>query len=189
MDKKEIKKLFENDQKIEIDEEGRKIIRVYVHNDDQFVSPYASNGTPVLSGETADFLNHSLKHLRFIDKIHFIIESNCIDDDEKKLYEAAIKNYYHQELIENKEQIKQKTKISIIMILLGAIIFLIAIACSNSAGTLLLDILDVIAWVFVWEAVDLFVLQRGTLKNQQLRYLQIMFSKITFQDIKLKEKN
>lgn len=45
---------------------------------------------------------------------------------------------------------------SVIMTLIAAAVFTIAIALENSssAGTVILNMLDVLAWVFMWEAVD-----------------------------------
>lgn len=165
------------------DEDGKRVININVSDDSDFLSPYSTDGKPLISGEVADFLNHSVKRLKVGEDARFVVQSSVIDDNEKIVYKRAIENYYLTEAAETKSQLKRNAWLSLIMFLIGALIFSVAIILEHAGIQLLwLDILDVAAWVFVWEAVDLFMLQRPALKSQLLKYYKIISADIIFVD-------
>ena len=53
--------LIDNDER---DENNRRIIRMNVTDDGNFLSPLSVKGNPLISGETAEFLNLNIKSLR-----------------------------------------------------------------------------------------------------------------------------
>ena len=168
-----------------LDEKNRHLIEINVSDDTNFISPYATNGTPTLSKETAEFLEHSIKHIKSDSQLHFQIKSKVIDDNEKVLYKKAIRNYYAQEIAETKSELKHNSIVSLIMALVGALLFASIILLDTLAlHDLFLRILDVVAWVFVWESVDVFFLRRYAISSKQLKYLKIMTAEISFLDEK-----
>ncbi len=168
-------------EKPETDEDGRALVRLRVRNDDGFLSPFYAEGCPVISGETAAFLEQSVKHVRPENKVRFVISGNCVEETERPLYQKAIENYYRQEFSETRDQIRRNTAAGTVMTAIAVLVFLLAITLTAlSAATLILDVLDVVAWVFLWEAVDLFFLQRPILRIKQLRNLQIATAKVDF---------
>ena len=50
----------------------------------------------------------------------------------------------------------------------------------RNAGYVILEIVDIVAWVFMWEAADLFFLERNVLKLEQLRSSRLYAAEITF---------
>lgn len=181
---KKIKQMYsqiEVETRPEYDENGIRVINLNVSDDDGFLSPYSYGGKPLISMEVAEFLNQSLKHLKIKEQVRFVVRGNTIDENEKKIYEQAIKYYYSQDVSETKSQLKHNAVLSAVMLLIGAIVFSVAITLTSlGVQTLVLDILDVVAWVFVWEAVDLFVLQRTQLKHRLLKSLKTAAAEITF---------
>ena len=173
---KELSRSLSEEIEPETDEKGRTVVRLRVTDDDNFLSPF--------SVETAEFLNHSLLQLKTSSAVHFVVSSNVITDEEQQVYEKAIKNYYREEFAESAREIRKNTLASLVMILVGALVFAIAILLeSMDLKPLFLNILDVIAWVFVWEAADLFFLQRPVLRKEQLRNLKIAVAEFTFQAV------
>ncbi|MGN0817377.1 MAG: hypothetical protein ACI4L9_00270 [Candidatus Coproplasma sp.] len=165
------------------DEDGNRVINLNVSDDSGFLSPYSTDGKPLISGEVAEFLNHSVKRLKVSEDARFVVHSSVIDDNEKLIYKKAIENYYLTEAAQTKAQLKRNIWLSVIMLLIGAVIFSIAITLEHVGFQLIwLDILDVAAWVFVWESVDLLVLQRPALKSELLRYYKIISAEIIFKD-------
>ena len=67
------------------------------------------------------------------------------------------------------------------MFLTGCLILTLylVIEFSNSHH-ILAGIIDIAAWVFVWEAVDLFLIQRKLLKLKAIRYYELFNSKMSF---------
>lgn len=50
----------------------------------------------------------------------------------------------------------------------------------TEVGAVILNMLDVFAWVFLWEAVDMFFLQRPQLRKRRYRTEAVLQAKITF---------
>ena len=70
------------------------------------------------------------------------------------------------------------------MLFIGACFFALAIIMEHlQMQSVLLNVTDVVAWVFVWEAVDIYALQRTTLKINRKRALNLMNAKISFKDL------
>lgn len=86
--------LIDNDER---DENNRRIIHLNVTDDGNFLSPLSVKGNPLISGETAEFLNLNIKHNLKDSGVKLIISSNAIDETEKEIYKTAIKNYYRVE--------------------------------------------------------------------------------------------
>lgn len=168
-----------------VDEEGRNVIKINVSDDSNFLSPYYLNDNPIISGDAASFLEHSIKHLKPATKLHFQFISDQISEAEKKIYEKAIDNYYHLEFLELARSKKRKTVYSLIMLLTAVIIFALVLTLDYlGVKQLFLNLIDVAAWVFMWEAVDIYFLQRSTIRINQMRCLDIMTAKISFKDKK-----
>ena len=166
------------------DEQGRKIVNIAIKDDSNFLSSYLIDNEEVISIETEEFLKHCVKHLHHNDKIHFVISSNQIDDNEKKVYPEAIKNYFSSEILEITRQLRHNLILSLIMLFIGACFFALAIIMEHlQMQSVLLNVTDVVAWVFVWEAVDIYALQRTILKINRKRAMNLMNAKISFKDL------
>jgi hypothetical protein len=183
---KEIKRLSKECDKVpapEYDSEGARIIKLSVSDDSNFISPLSCEDRPMISSETASFLELNAKHVKVNEKIRFIIKSDVIDDSEKELYPKAIDNYYSAKIRDTKLELKRNAVISFIMLLIGIVVFAsIIILNAVNAQALILSVIDVIAWVFIWEAVDLWAFKRSELRNTQLLNLKLLTAKIEFTD-------
>ena len=115
--------------------------------------------------------------------VKLIISSNAIDETEKEIYKTAIKNYYRVEYKTIWKELRRNLFCSIIMLLFSACIFALAIILENTtnASAVILNMIDVFAWVFTWEAVDIFFLQRPKLHKEQQRNFAAMNAEIVFE--------
>lgn len=167
----------------ERDENNRRIIRMNVTDDSNFLSPLSVRGNPLIDSETAEFLNLNIKHNLKDSGVKLIISSNAIDETEKVIYKTAIKNYYRYEYKTTWKELRRNLFCSIIMLLFSACIFALAIILENTtnASAVILNMIDVFAWVFTWEAVDIFFLQRPKLHKEQQRNFAAMNAEIVFE--------
>ena len=149
-------------------------IDMTVNDDSDFLSPYAETGKPVISSEVAEFLENSAK-------ITLSVHSDCIDDNEKIVYEKAIRNYFSLQLNEIDRSMRRKTIIatwfSVVGILALAFMFLISRLGINDLWT---ECVDIFAWVFLWEAVDQFFIERSGLMLRKKRLDNFIDMKIIF---------
>lgn len=183
---KQIRKLskkIEKETEPIYNENGKRVIKMTVKNDDGFLSPYSLKDKPILSSDTVDFLEHSVKDTDTDDEILFEITSAVIDETEKAEYTSAIKNYYSREIAETKTKLKRNGISSFIMLILGILVFALRIVFSSTLNNeIVLNVLDVVAWVFVWEATDLFFFKRSEMRSEQLKNLKIYTAELKFVD-------
>lgn len=160
----------------------KRVINMYVADDGNFLSPFSAAGYHVISGETAEFLDHNYKRHLTDNDLRLIIASDVIDDGERIVYTNAIRNYYQTEFKETKRELHKNFIQSVVMTIVSAIVFAIAITLGTTTQTsdVILNMLDVFAWVFMWEAVDLFFLQRPVLKKKQRKNTEFINAEILF---------
>lgn len=179
---REIKQNAKNAVNSEYDCEGREIINMTVKNDDGFLSPYGSDSGENLSYEVAEFLDNSVKSLSLRNGVLLKIKSNAIDEDEKQRYQKAIKNHYGAKVLESERQMKRNSVASLIMLLLAVAVLTVCVVLEiRGVNSIALELIDIVAWVFMWEAVDLFFLERGVLKTEQLRACRLYDARVSFE--------
>ena len=165
----------------EVDEEGRNLVRICVADDRDFLSPFSGDGIPLLSADTAEFLEDRLKNLRSDASLHLCLEGSCIDAEERKMYDSAIRNYYHLEFLETERELRKNSVQSTVMTVFAALLFALALVLdSYGVRAVLLNMLDVVAWVFMWEAADLFFFRRSDMRLRRLRAFHLIQSRISF---------
>lgn len=160
-------------------------INMTVLNDDDFLSPYSPTDTPIVSSDVAEFLENGAAKFLPKQKLQLNVRSNCIDDEEKVAYDKAIRNYFNLKLDGAKLDLKRNLIISIVFTVIGII---------GLAAMLLLDhffnnaiwveAVDIFAWVFVWEAVDQFFIERRKLQLERKKYQAFTQMQINYSDIK-----
>lgn len=156
-------------------------IQLTVTDDSSFLSPYSTAGKPVVSSDVSDFLENAAKATHPKNSLRLIISGDCIDEKEKIAYEDAVRNTYEQKLAEERRELKRKTVVSGIFALIG----IIALAFTFLAESLGIkevwkECIDIFAWVFVWEAVDLFFIERGAISLRLKRYANFANAEIVF---------
>lgn len=173
------KDLVDNDER---DENNKRIIRLNVTDDSNFLSPLSVKGNPLISSETAEFLNLNIKHNLKDSGVKLVISGNSIDESEKEVYKAAIRNYYKVEYKTTWKELRRNLFSSIVMLLFSACIFALAIIleATTNASAVILNMIDVFAWVFTWEAVDIFFFQRPKLHKEQKRNAAAIDADIVF---------
>lgn len=165
---------------VERDAEGRAIVEMTVLHDDDFLSDFSA-GKPVVSGEVAGFLEESAMAFRPKEPICVKIYSDCIDSEEEKVYSNALKEYYVRHYKENRRNMRRNALFSAIMLLIGVVALAVVLTLSLLKRVeILAEVLDIFAWVFLWEAVDLFFLEGSVLRMRQVRCLRFIEAKIEF---------
>ena len=105
----------------------------------------------------------------------------CIDESEKSAYGDAIRNYFSLKLAETERDIKRKGFVSLIFAIIGvvALIFMIIYESfvNNAVWT---ECIDIFAWVFLWEAVDQFFIERSGLLLKRKRFENFVNMSIEF---------
>ena len=164
------------------DDEGRVLIDLRVINDESFLSPYSTEGHNIISEELSDFIEHSLAPVPSDKSIHFRIFSDVITKEEQKEYREAIHSHYGDKYRYTCIEKKKLQKLAFIMSLvaISALAFMIGIDIVGMRTEIFTEIVDIFAWVFMWEAVDIFFLKCSMLGLRQKRYLRLYDSVIEY---------
>ncbi|MDD6122499.1 MAG: hypothetical protein PUD27_03450 [Solobacterium sp.] len=164
------------------DKDGIVIIDMAVLDDSEFISPFSMSEIPIINKEVAEFIENSTIGIPPKEKLKLIIYSDCIDEDEQMLYRKAIKEYYRQRYeISRKELIRNRIAI-IIMFIVGVIILAISIFKVNTLISS--EVIDIIAWVLIWEAADVSLFTNRSLRLKERRYRSYITMEIEYVNTK-----
>ena len=164
-----------------LDENGRVVIDMSVNNDDAFLSNYCSGDNPVISSEVSEFLENAYPHTKTSTPLTLKIKSDCIDENEKIVYENAIRNYYTDKYLENEHHLKRNFIVAFILGVVGLVVMALALILEGANESMLwVGFTDVIAWVFIWEFVDILFFENYVLRLNRIRYLSFVEMNIEF---------
>ena len=164
--------------------ESRALITMTVRDDTDFLSPYSVNAEEMISSEVAGFLSWSAQAFHPRTPISLQINSDCIDDQEKLVYCKAIRNYFDLQLVANRRDMRRNALMASAMLLVG-IAGLASMFIAENLGIrqLWVECIDIFAWVFIWEAVDLFFIERGRLRLERQRLEAFMTMEIDYKSV------
>lgn len=151
------------------------VINIDINDSSEIISQYTENNSPVISNDFADFLNNSVKDVSLKRDITIQIsakQGNLPD------ITNAIKTYYYNEFIDIERKLRFNLFSSLILLIIGIIAFALSIAQYVAEIPILAGAIDIFAWVFMWEAFDLFFFRRKELKHQQRRYANFIMANI-----------
>ncbi len=181
---KEIKKAA--DEKVHAnsykrDEDNRIIINMSVKDDDNFLSSFSQSSDPDISSEVSDFIESSTHAISPKEMLTLRIYSDCIDDEEKVIYEGAIKEHYMERYIKYKRELKRNYVFALSFAFSGMLTLCFAVLynyyMSNPVWS---EVIDIAAWVLLWEAVDIIALRNRELQLGKLHCLSCMSMNIEY---------
>ena len=166
------------------DEEGRVVIQMNVKDDGTFLSEFSENATPVISSEVAEFIENETNAVLPNEEFTLQIYNDCIDEKEEVTYKAAIKEYYMQKYIANEQEIKRNRFAVFWLGLAGILVLAAEIVFDRYIGNAIwTSVIDIIAWVLLWEAVDIGVLETRVMSIKRKRYLAYLSMKVEYMPV------
>lgn len=183
--RKKVKRELEtvsSERKYRRNEDGSILINMTVKDDTDFLSKFSESSVPVISSEVAEFIENSTFSVSPKESLTLRIHSDCIDDEEKVIYRKAIKEYYTERYIVNKRELKRNVTIILLLTLAGVATLTWAFLIENRTGSRFwTEVVDIAAWVFLWEAVDVGVFRNRELQIRRRRYLSFLTMNIEYQ--------
>ena len=152
-------------------------INMTINNDDDFLSHFcAFFGKALIGGELPN-----MQYFHPNEKLSLNIYSNCITDDEKVIYNQAIKNYFQLQLKDVIRSLKQKRIIAVSFSIVGIIALAFMFICSNMGiKQIWIECINIFAWVFIWEAVDLLFIEQNSLLIRRKRLINFIEMNINY---------
>ena len=163
--------------KIHYNADDDVVINVKADCDEQIFSTYSYDNKTALNADLSNYLWENAKASPQFKDIKLNIY--CKEHIEKSDVECAIKSHYKRAYDEIKFELKRTNLFSFICLILG-LLSLTALFFTYKLydNFILTSIIDIFAWVFVWEATDKFCFERTTLKLKSLTVLRLYYAEI-----------
>ena len=98
---------------------------------------------------------------------------------DRKEVKSAIQNHYKEEYLEAKDEMKKTAIFSFSTLIVGILFLSLFFVFHEFVSHYIVDtVAEIIAWVFIWEAVDSFFLRRTLLRNKCRRIQRIYSAEI-----------
>lgn len=173
-------KMLKQDFEPLLDEKGCRYIPVSVREEGSILSPFSPKGNPTISGEFAEFLDSQYTEMKKSELLHIDIECDTIDNEEKSLYTEAIRTYYKAEEKRKKREVARNNIVAIIMLAIGIVFLAVSVLFYVFSHEIIGEVIDIVAWVFVWESVDIFFIRRPQLLREKAKCKHFINAEITY---------
>ena len=141
-------------------------INVKVKHEEEIYSGYNYDRNEVPNPALSDFLVEKAESLHKRSKLRIKIFSD-FSLEEHELF-SAIKNKFKGEFESYERKLKQTAIFSLVVLILGILFLGIFVLEEMFFHNVVLSIiLEIASWVFIWEAVDSFFLERIALKEKR----------------------
>lgn len=175
------------DENYQIDQDGRGVIEIGAENYNDIFSYYSLNNSNVLDGEFNSFLEAKADVIPMKYDLTLNFHINEPDDAKEQEIKFAVKENYEREIHAINRKMHRNTLFSLNMLLMGSICFIVYILLRIfNVHFIPLVLADISTWVFFWETVDSFFVERNHLKQIRMRKYRLMKSKITISTLKLR---
>lgn len=138
----------------------RKIEEVYlkVNSVENFYSGFSDEETKVVNNKIIEYIDDATKYIPNNTQININIKiKNLRSRQKKQECKTAFRNYYKNEITDAAKSVKKLNLVA--LLLLGvAVAFLVVLhfIVQANAPYILKTALEIVAWVFTWETVDVF---------------------------------
>ncbi len=165
----------------ERDDEGNVVLHMTVQNDEGFLSPFSKNSAPTIASDVACFIESQSEALPAGTPLSLHVHSDCIDEREKDVYKEAIRSYYAERHAVATHVFRRNLLISLVLAVLGIFVLGLAVLTEFHTGSpIWTEVVDIIAWVLLWEAVDVSLFRNHELRENRKRYKAFLSMPIRF---------
>ena len=161
-----------------------KTIVVSVNDVEQCFSQFSDhkNGTPFLCDELSNYLEKNASEDHAVDKLKLLVQSeNKATQKEKDLFVESVKKQFKRESDRENKVLKRQDLLSFSLLGIGIVFLIIMQVITHYKTPLILEMfLEIIAWVFVWEFVDVLGFKRFEVKHKLKTYNLLKNADIIF---------
>ena len=164
------------------------IIQIGLKNVEDFFNPYSYKDYELVNTELLDFIYTNEKTIPISESITLEINTECpVNKDDQQRIKETLKRQHAEDVIVVNKKLKQNFLSGIINFLLGVLILAGTLFLENNEffmSNVLINTLMIIAWVFVWKAIEQLFIERVRLKNLLIRNYRLMNAKVNIQQYK-----
>lgn len=157
-----------------------------IENEDDIVSSLSMGEDLMVNDSFETFINNSVSHITPEKKIDLKIRcENRITEHEKANIKEAIKNHYTKKISSLNDDLQRNAIANIFLLIASvAVLALIIVISKFTYLQILIEILDIFAWVLLWEVFDNFVFRRSEIRRLAVKNYQILNMRIEFIETK-----
>ena len=150
-------------------------------------SEYNYDSNEILNSNLSDFIMEKERDIPLKSQIRVKIFTN--DDVNEKEVEMAYRNKFKNEFQEQEQELKKNLLFALIMLVLGVLFMGFLILELYLLNDFIFStVLEIAAWVFIWEAVDSFFLRRSEMRRirfhlARLYYAELEIVKLDFEEV------
>lgn len=166
---REIKKAIKDASEIAVDKHGKAIIDVEIHSKDDFFEHYCYGENKTLNPNMTEYIENCAKKIpaNLELALHVHTQSTVPPQAKKEIQQAINREYANKFVLVNKA-LKANFFIAALLLLLGVGVLALAIHIGNiNISNILADSIMIVAWVFLWEAVELIFFRRIDLLHKR----------------------
>ena len=171
-------KNMENSDGFVCDDDGRAVVNIGAENYDDIFSPYCFKGGDTLSLELDDYLCYQAAFvpLDYDLTLRFYVKN--ADDTKRKEIQTAIKQNYESDIRTYDQKIRRLRLLAIWFLILGSIFTTAYLVIMSLSSIAVSYIVDIFAWIFLWEGVRALVIDKRSLVRDKLRILRLAVAKV-----------
>ena len=177
MKRKKIEKAISEAKETDFDGKGNAVISVGLKRKEDFYNPYCDKTYKMLNSEMLDYIEANAKALpRTKDIAIEIFSETELSKTDKEQMQDAIKRQFAEELVHQKKRLNRNIIATLLLTIVGLGVLALGIFLENiKISSILSNTVMIAAWVFLWEAVDIFFLRRPSL-SMKYRLLKKLIS-------------
>ena len=178
-----------DDEWYDLDSNGRGVIDVGAENYDDVFSYYDLDGENVLDKEFNDFLEAKADAIPLKKELALHFHVKNANESKREEIDKTIKNHYKRELRALNRKLHRNAMFTLYMVFMFLVFFAVYVPLVIFDVHFAVQfIVDIVAWVFLWEAVDQWFLHRREIKHEMLKKFRFIRADIDVFEYKTKKK-
>jgi len=173
---------LEDDDIFECDKDGRAIIEVGAENYDDIFSPYCYKGGDTLSSELVEYLKKQSGTIPLDYDLNIRFNVKNADEQKRKEIQMAVKENYEIDVLGIEQKIRGLNIMAFSLISIGILFMVAYLILINFVPISATYLIDILAWVFIWEGVRAFIMDKNELKIAELKSLRLASAKVTIKE-------
>lgn len=162
-------------------EKGEAYITVKVDSIEDIISKYSIKDYEWINSEFAQYIEESAYYIPMETGIVLEICGAKFSDEEKKVIENVIKNYFGLVLEDKEFDLMLNKRRSNLLLVMGILSLLVyAFIHTKNIGAVLTELLFLAIWFFIWEYGDYGFIKDSELKLEKIYAGQLASAKIRF---------
>lgn len=150
-------------------------INIKAEDKNAIFSEYNYDSNEILNPSLSDFIIEKVNDIP--PKSHLRVKIFTNDDVNEEEVKTAYKNKFRNEFEESEQKLRKNMLFALVMLILGVLFmgFLI-LEIYLLDNYILSTILEIAVWVFIWEAVDSYFLERATIRRWRYQMARLYYA-------------